>query len=111
MNKQSRAQIIITNVLSLDPRWGRVGPPRNGRAKPSRIVTDSHVWHARISPADQKGPDGQIWDLFELFVYDEHRITAIFRDSDIDLRVYLPGEWERLFGIFGSPDRTDLRPD
>lgn len=111
MDKVHRARMVINRVISLDGRWGRAGVPRSETSdKPSRIISDDCRWEARVTRADQKGPDGELWDLIELWVYGQPRMTALFRGDDVELRMFLPGFWEPIFTIIGSPDRTELRP-
>ena len=63
-----------------------------------------------MTRADQKGPDGELWDLIELSVYGQPRMTALFRGDAVELRMFLPGVWEPIFTVFGSSDQTALRP-
>jgi hypothetical protein len=111
MDKVHRARTIIDHVMSLDDRWGRAGPPRSANTnKPSRLISDDCRWEARVTRGDQKGPDGELWDLIELSVYGQPRMTALFRGEDVELRMFLSGVWEPIFTIVGSSDPTELRP-
>jgi hypothetical protein len=111
MDKVHRARMIIDHVLAHDHLWGRAGPPRSDKSdKPSRIISDGRRWEARMTRADQKDPDGELWDLIELSVYGQPRMTALFRGDDVELRMFLPGVWEPIFTIVGTPDTTPLRP-
>lgn len=112
MDKLERARIVVDHVLGLDPRFSRHGPPRSAATKAaSRLITDDPRWEARISPGYQKAPDGEVWDLFELFVYGQARMTAALNGDQIDLRYFIPGKWEPIFTSFDSPDTTPLFPN
>ena len=64
------SRMIIDHVNGLDGRWGRPGRlARTTTDKPSRIISDDCRWEARVTRADQKGPDGELWDLIELSVH------------------------------------------
>jgi hypothetical protein len=103
--------MIINHVESLDERWGRAGPPQTDTTeKPSRIISDDPTWVAHLTREHQKGRDGQLWDLIQVFVYDQLKMTAIFRGEQLELRLFVPGPWEPFFTIVQSPDRTPLVP-
>ena len=111
MSHDRRARMIIDHVESRDERWGRSAPPRSDDTQnPSRIISDDPRWSARVTREDQKGPDGQLWDLIQLFVFDELRMTAIYRDEQLQLRLFKPGAWEPIFTIKQFADRTPIVP-
>src|SRR5206468_11101973 len=107
VNKDRRARMIINHVESRDERWGRAGPPQtNTSDKPSRIISDTPMWAGQLTREHQQGPDGQFWNLIQVFVYDQLKMTAIYRDEDVELRLFMPGPWESIFTIIQSPDQT-----
>jgi hypothetical protein len=112
MDKIERARIIVDQVLALEPRIGRHGPPRAHHTTiPTRLISGDPSWEARISrgyASDQNG--GEPWDLFELSVYGQQQLTAVVRGQDIVLRQYLPGLWERIFLMIDVGDTTPLVP-
>jgi hypothetical protein len=111
VNKNDRARMIIDHVESRDERWGRAGPPQTRTTdKPSRIISDDPVWVAHVTREHQQGPDGRLWDLIQVFIYGQLKMTAIFRGADLDLRLFKPGPWESIFTIIQSPDDTPLLP-
>jgi hypothetical protein len=111
VNKQRRAGMIINHVQMRDERWGRAGPPQTHTTdKPSRVISDDPMWLAHLTREHQHGPDGQLWDLIQLFVYGELKMTAIFHGEDVELRLFRPGPWERTFTIIQSSDQTPLLP-
>src|SRR4051812_10577148 len=100
MNKLDRAYHIINHVLALDEKRGRPAPPRTETSdKPSRLIADECRWHATLTREDQEGPDGELWDLMQVYVYDQLRMTAAFRGEAIDLRLFKGGAWEVVFNI------------
>ena len=108
MEKIRRARHIIHHVQALDEKWGKPGDPRKeGSDKTSRIISDEVRWHARVTPEHEIGPDGEPWDLIEVTAHGQHRMTAAFREDEIDLRLFLPGPWEPVFNL---PNPTDLTP-
>jgi hypothetical protein len=112
MNKESRARMIIDHVRMRDERWGRDGLPQTHTSdKPSRAISDDPRWVAHVTKGHQPGPDGNLWDLIQVFVYDQLKMTAIFREEDVQLRVFKPGTWEAIFTIAQSPDSTPLLPN
>jgi hypothetical protein len=112
MNKHRRARVIIDHVQNMDQAWGKAGPPRSERTdKPSRIISADCRWEARVTREDQKGADGELWDLIELFAHGQLRMTAAFRGEQIDLRLYRPGPWEPLFNIYNAPDGDPVGPN
>jgi len=111
VKKTERARIIIDKVLALEPRFGRHGPPRSYNTTiPTRLITDEPArWEARITRGYEKDQDGgENWDLFELSIYGQQRVTAVFRGEELVVRHYLPGVWEPIFLIVGSNDTTPL---
>jgi hypothetical protein len=103
---------MIDRVLNSDPHFGKIGKPRSDQTElPCRIISGDCRWSACISPAYFKDSAGALWDLFELTVYDELRVTAVFNDSDVQLRRYMPGSWEQIFVIIDPKDRTPLLPN
>jgi len=111
MTKNERAHLIVSHVLALDHSHRQVGPPRSGASKiPTRCISNDPRWEARVSPKYEKGDDGELWDLFELFVYGQQRMTAAVKGSELRLRYYLPGIWEPIFVIIQPRDTTPLLP-
>lgn len=111
MSHDRRARMIIDHVESRDERWGRSAPPRSEDSdKPSRIISDDPRWFAQVTRGDQTGPNGELWDLIQLFVFDELRMTAIYRGEDLELRLFKPGAWEPIFTIKQFADRTPVVP-
>jgi hypothetical protein len=112
MEKIERARTILDQVLSIEPRFGRHGPPRASHTTiPTRLVSGDPRWEASISRGYAKDPSGgDSWDLFELRVYGQQRVTAVFRGQELELRQYLPGPWEPIFLIVAPGDTTPLLP-
>ena len=111
MDKTERARVIIDHVLNLNTHFNRAGPPRSDKAlDPCRLISDDPRWKARHSPAYDRSASEGPWDLFELFVYGEARMTAAFRGEEIDLRFYRPGNWEHIFLIVDPRDTVPLLP-
>lgn len=112
MDKQRRALMIINHVENRDDdRWGRSGPPRKENSdKPCRIISDDPRWSARVTREDQPGPDGEPWNLIELSVYGQDRMTAIYRGDQVEIRMFRPGAWEPIFTIIDSGDTTPILP-
>lgn len=109
MNKERRARMIINHVENRDERWGRSGPPRSDTTdKPTRIISDDPRLSARVTREHQTGPDGQPWDLVEPWVYGQHRMTAIYRGDELEIRVFKPGPWEPIFTIISTHDETPI---
>lgn len=111
MEDNERAKIIIAQVLAADDKWGKPGDPWDGSDRPTRIISSDCRWHARVSREDQKGPDGELWDLIQLFAHDELRMTAVFRGDQVVARRYEPGHWEPLFSLPIGTNRTRRRPN
>lgn len=112
MNKDRRARMIINRVENRDDdRWGRTGPPRSDDSdRPTRMISDDPRWFARVTRNDQRGPDGELWDLIELWVYKQHRMTAIYSGDQLEIRLFKPGPWEPIFTIIDSGDTTPILP-
>ena len=113
MEKIERARVIVDQVLALEPRVGRDGPPRaHHTIIPTRLIKGEPRWEARISRGYEKGPNGgEKWDLFELFIYGQQRMTAALRGPELILRQYLPGAWEPIFLITPTFDTVPLLPN
>jgi hypothetical protein len=112
MNVEERAKQIINQVLSMDERWGKLGAPRkDGSDKPSRIITDDPRWYARLTRDHEKGPDGEKWDLIEIFAREQLRMTAVFRGDQVDVRLYESGSWEPMFCLFNLAVLEPQRPN
>lgn len=105
MDHESRTRIIINKVLPLDVRFGRsAAAGAVGAGKPGRWISDDARWmalvvpdHTREAPINGEGPGEGAWSLFQLFSYDQLRVTAVFRGEDVMVRLYTPGPWERVF--------------
>jgi hypothetical protein len=111
MNKQERAGSIVQRVLSLDAKFGKTIEPRSGNSTSrTRLISDDPRWEARVSFAYEKGPSGEPWDLVELFVYGQPKMTAAVHRNGINLRYYIPGPWEPIFLFFDPGDTTPLKP-
>jgi hypothetical protein len=111
MDKTFRARLVIDHVLGLADRYEKSGSPRSDATdRPSRWISDDTRWKARISTEYQMGPDGERWDLFELFVYDELKMTAAMKGELIELRLFRPGKWEPIFTLVETSDTTPLLP-
>jgi hypothetical protein len=57
-----------------------------------------------------KSPEGDLWDLFELFVYGQPRMTVAITGERLDLRLFIPGKWEPIFTLAETADRVPLPP-
>jgi hypothetical protein len=111
MDKPTRAKIIVDHVLSLDERFGTTVPPRSVRATcRTRLISDDPRWEARWSIEYEKDPAGDAWDLFELFVYRQARMTAVVRGDVVVPRFYIPGKWEPIFLYTDGSDTVPLLP-
>ena len=64
-----------------------------------------------MSPEYEKDSSGELWDLFELSVYGQARMTVAIRGEEINLRYYIPGNWEPIFTIEDSFDTVPLLPN
>ena len=112
MDKDARARLIIDQVLKMNDSHGRKAPPRSPQsAAMTRIISDDCRWEVRLSKDYQKDSSGQSWDLFELSVYGQARMTAAIRGEEIELRYYVPGKWEPIFTILDSFDTVPLLPN
>lgn len=111
MDKNARARMIIDHVLNMNDTHGRQAPPRSSQStSPSRIISDDCRWDVRLSLNYEKDAAGELWDLFELSVYGQARMTAAIRGEEINLRYYIPGKWEPIFIICDSIDTVPLMP-
>ena len=113
LDKATRAKLIIDHVLALDDKFGSAAPPRTIQSMArTRIISDEPArWQARWSIEYEKGADGELWDLFELFVYGQARMTSVRRGDEVIPRFYIPGKWEPIFLPFDSNDTTPLLPN
>lgn len=112
MDKATRAKIIIDQVLSLDEKFGRTVPPRSLQSTSrTRQISDDPRWVVRWSIEYEKGPDGELWDLFELSIYNQPRMTAVRRGDEVVPRFYIPGKWEPIFLVIDPSDTTPLLPN
>jgi hypothetical protein len=112
LDKPTRAKMITDHVLSLDAKFGKAAPPRSLQSTSrTRLISDDARWEVRWSIEYEKGSDGQMWDLVELFVYRQPRMTAVVRGDVVIPRFYIPGKWEDIFLPFGSADTVPLLPN
>jgi hypothetical protein len=112
MDKPARATLIVNSIISLDEKYGRPIPPRSPRSTcRTRQVSDDPRWEARWSIAYEKGEDGEFWDLIELSVYGQPRMTAVKRGDEVVPRFYIPGKWEPIFLPFDTNDTVPLLPN
>jgi hypothetical protein len=113
LDKQERAKLIVGRILALDERFGQVAPPRTVKStSKTRMISDQpSLWNARWSKEYETGPDGNAWDLLELFIYGQARMTAIARGEEVVARYYIPGKWEPIFLIFDPNDTVPLLPN
>jgi hypothetical protein len=115
ISKTVRTAMIIGHVQARSAEFGRDAEPRAATPElPVRRITDDPRWEALVTKGHTKakevGTDGGDWDLFELFVYRERKITAIFRGGEVIVRFYVPGPWEPIFIVVQSGDNVPLRP-
>jgi hypothetical protein len=54
---------------------------------------------------------GKLWDLVELKVYGQNRLTIVRHGDEVIIRQYLPGLWEIIFLGFDPKDTTPLLPN
>ena len=112
MDKDTRARLIIDHVLNMNDSHGRQSPPRSPQsAALTRIISDKCRWEVRLSKDYEKDSSGESWDLFELSVYGQARMTAAIRGEEIQLRYYIPGKCEPIFTICDSFDTVPLLPN
>lgn len=111
MDKNRRAKFIVDHVLRLDDKHGYIAPPRSAHStSPTRMISDDPRWEARYSKRHEKDRAGNEWDLFELFVYKQPRLTAVVRGDEVVPRFYIPGKWEPIFLEFDPNDTVPLLP-
>jgi hypothetical protein len=104
--------MIADHIISLDDKFGRASPPRSPESTSrTRLITDDPRWEARWSFEYQKDSTGDLWDLLELFVYGEQRMTAAVRGDQVIPRFFLPGSWERIFIGIDPGDTARLLPN
>ena len=112
MDKTARAKLIVDQVLALDPKFGQTAPPRTVQSTArTRLISDDPRWEARWSIESEKDSAGDLWDLFELSVYGQPRMTAAVRKDVVTPRFYIPGKWEPIFLSFDPRDTTPLLPN
>lgn len=112
-------QLVFFAVSRQDDR--RPGPragPKVREDRPSsiaqstsrtRLISDDPRWEARVSYEYEKDAAGDAWDLLELFVYRQPRMTAAVRGEVVNLRFYIPDPWEPIFLCFDPRDNTPLK--
>lgn len=123
-NKDVRAQIIISKIIALNADHGFNAPARgNAGMVMGRMVQTDRRWHARLSPGlritmarhyeNRVGsriiPDAD-WRLFELEVFNQPKLVANLRGSEIHLHSYAPGDWESWLGVDNGGDTVLLDP-
>lgn len=112
VDKSARAKIIVDQVLALDPKFGKAAPPRSAQSTSrTRSISDDPRWEARWSIEYEKGSDGEMWDLVELFVYRQARMTVAVRGEQVIPRFFIPGKWEQIFFPFDSADTVPILPN
>jgi len=112
IDKTTRARMIVEGVLALDSKFGQVDAPRSIHAtKPGRLISDDPRWKARVSPSYEQDAAGESWDLFELFIYGQQRLTVVVKGSETVPRFYIPGKWEQIFLFFDPNDTVPLLPN
>lgn len=110
LSKDERTQLIIDYVTRLDAKWGRPGSSLRDNAKPFRVITDSPIWSAEVTPDHEKDEDGNPLSLIMLWFRGEHRLTGVFAPGKATARLYRPGTWETEFTHFPSGDTEPLLP-
>ena len=95
MNIENRSAIIINSVLARGSRGVSIAPG-------VQRISDDPRWYALFTPGQHKepkttDPGGSPWDLIQVFVYAQLRLTAHVRGEDIRVRLYRPGPWEAIF--------------
>lgn len=112
MDKVTRARIISDYVLGLDERFRKIAPPRSAKTdRPSTIISDNCRFSARYSEAYDDDGAGKLWDLLELHIYGQSRMTIVRHGEEIKIRQYLPGVWEEFFLNFDPKDTIPLLPN
>lgn len=112
MDKPARARMIIDTVLGSDRQFGRAGPPRSEMTTENcRMISGDCRWEARLSKKYYKDSSGRLWDMIELTAHGEHRMTVVFDEEDLMVRMYLPGPWEKIFTVIDPLDTDKLLPN
>ena len=112
MEKKRRAGLILAHVLRLNERYGKYGPPRSSyTTKQARIISADCRWQARVSTQYHDDKAGKLWDMLELTVYGEHRLTIVYHGDELVIREYRPGFWEVMFLQFDPEDTTPILPN
>jgi hypothetical protein len=103
MDHQDRTRIIVGKVLAQEKGQGRSASIA-GVGAPGRWIGNDARWLAAVMPGHLSGhlagigdPRDGDWALFQLFSFDQLRVTAHIRNEEIAVRLYLPGLWERSF--------------
>jgi hypothetical protein len=112
MDKQIRAEMIVDQILALEPKFGKAAPPRSLQSTSrTRLISDDPRWEARVSFEYEKDSAGNAWDLIELFVYRQARMTVAVRGDPGVPPFFNPGNWEEIFIPFDSADTVPLLPN
>jgi hypothetical protein len=112
VDKPTRAKIIVDQVLALEPKFGKAAPPRSLQSTSrTRLISDDPRWEARLSYEYEKDAAGDAWDLLELFVYRQARMTVAVRGEQVVPRFFIPGKWEEIFIPFDNADTVPLLPN
>jgi hypothetical protein len=112
VDKPTRAKIIVDQVLALEPKFGKAAPPRSLQSTSrTRLISDDPRWEARLSYVYEKDAAGDAWDLLELFVYRQARMTVAVRGEQVVPRFFIPGKWEEIFIPFDNADTVPLLPN
>lgn len=110
MEKKTRARLILAHVLRLNDRFGRDGPPRSSNTtRNARLISDDCRWQARVSQHYFERA-GKPWDILELTVYDEHRLTIAYHGDELEMRLFRAGSWETIFLGFDPEDSSWILP-
>lgn len=107
---EERARVIIDAVLAKDESWGKNNGAR-GAENSTRIISDDCRWVAHLRRGYEKGDDGELWDLVQVWAHGTHVMTAAFRDEGMRLPVYESGPWEPLFQLYNLPELPPRRPN
>lgn len=74
------------------------------------MISNDRRWEARVSFEYEKDAAGNSWHLFELSIYNQQRMTAVFREEEVVPRYYIPGKWEPIFIPIDVMDTVPLLP-
>lgn len=122
MTYEDRVRMIVDQVRGRDAQFGRsmtTTVTASSTERAARRISDDPRWTATIVPsqlpaavtdgadASDRKPD---WDLFQLWVYDDLKVTAHLRGDELGLRMYKPGPWEKIFLLFDLPGAVALLP-